>query len=437
MVAYGALPLNVFSVSSFITNKETRIPNMATSVVISTYNSKRYIIGDIKNKGFKDIHCIVHAISKDSSFVDDQISSTSDENQLDELVKKIKMKIMASKRYGDIDELIIIDAIQRIGAEYYFRDEIGAALEKHYDLYYSTIGEGTDNLHDLALCFRLLRQQGYYVSSDALEKFKDKNGNFNQELAKDIKGLMSLFEASQFSTRSEYVLDDANKFSRKLLKASLKNVEQHEGMVIGNTLRYPYHKSLPRVMAKKFLPYFKSSLMFLHDSNHINDWINEVYNLARIDINLAQISQQLEISQVSRWVNELSLDEELHFARIEPFKCCKWSMGILPGLDMSEERLELAKAVSFIYMIDDIFDSYGTYDELYLFTNAVTRTNGLLLGSPPRPRHLPAGRQATGQQTPRPACGMAPATAGRLRHGLSRAAACVGQYFRHSWQLVH
>ncbi|XP_021719583.1 probable terpene synthase 13 [Chenopodium quinoa] len=160
MVGYGALPLNVLPVS-FLTNKETRIA-MDTSVVISTNNSKRNI-SNIKNKGFKDFQCFVHAISKDS-FVNDQISFT-DENQLEELVKKIKMKIMASKRYGDIEELVIIDAIQRIGLEHYFRDEIGAALEKHYDLYYSTIGEGTDNLHDLALRFRLLRQQGYYVSS--------------------------------------------------------------------------------------------------------------------------------------------------------------------------------------------------------------------------------------------------------------------------------
>uniref|UniRef100_A0A803LKY5 Terpene synthase N-terminal domain-containing protein n=1 Tax=Chenopodium quinoa TaxID=63459 RepID=A0A803LKY5_CHEQI len=228
MVAYGALPLNVFPVSPFLTKKETRIA-MDTSVVISTYNSKRNI-GNIENKGFKDFHCIVHAISKDITFVDDQISSTSDENQLEELVKKIK-KIMASKKYGNIEELVIIDAIQRIGLEYYFRDEISAALEKHYNLYHSTIEEGTDNLHDLALHFRLLRQHGYHVSSDALAKFKDKNGNFNQELAKDINGLMSLFEASQFRTRSDYVLDDANKFSRKLLKASLlKNIEQFEGL---------------------------------------------------------------------------------------------------------------------------------------------------------------------------------------------------------------
>ncbi|XP_021726185.1 (3S,6E)-nerolidol synthase 1-like [Chenopodium quinoa] len=370
MVAYGALPLNVFPVSPFLTKKETRIA-MDTSVVISTYNSKRNI-GNIENKGFKDFHCIVHAISKDITFVDDQISSTSDENQLEELVKKIK-KIMASKKYGNIEELVIIDAIQRIGLEYYFRDEISAALEKHYNLYHSTIEEGTDNLHDLALHFRLLRQHGYHVSSDALAKFKDKNGNFNQELAKDINGLMSLFEASQFRTRSDYVLDDANKFSRKLLKASLlKNIEQFEGLVIGNTLRYPYHKSLPRLMAKKFLPCFKSSLMFLHDFNHINDWINEVHDLARIDINLAQISQQLELTQVSRWVNELNL-EELQFARIEPLKWYMWSMGILPGLDMSEERLEIMKAISFSYMIDDIFDGYGTYDELYLFTEAIKR----------------------------------------------------------------
>lgn len=75
---------------------------------------------------------------------------------------------------------------------------------------------------------------------------------------------------------------------------------------------------------------------------------------------------------LARWGKTLNLDN-LTFARIEPFKWCMWSFGIFPGPSMSEERLELAKAVSFTYIIDDIFDSCGRYDELYLFTKAINR----------------------------------------------------------------
>lgn len=40
---------------------------------------------------------------------------------------------------------------------------------------------------------------------------------------------------------------------------------------------------------------------------------------------------------------------------------------------MAELRTELTKAISFIYIIDDIYDVYGTIKELTLFTEAVNR----------------------------------------------------------------
>lgn len=48
-------------------------------------------------------------------------------------------------------------------------------------------------------------------------------------------------------------------------------------------------------------------------------------------------------------------------------------MAILTDLSLSDERLELTKAISFIYIIDDIFDLYGKPEELTLFTEAVNR----------------------------------------------------------------
>ena len=65
--------------------------------------------------------------------------------------------------------------------------------------------------------------------------------------------------------------------------------------------------------------------------------------------------------------------KELKFARDQPLKWYTWSMAGLTDPKLSEERVELTKPISFVYLIDDIFDVYGTLDDLILFTEAVNR----------------------------------------------------------------
>ena len=50
-----------------------------------------------------------------------------------------------------------------------------------------------------------------------------------------------------------------------------------------------------------------------------------------------------------------------------------WPMAIIPDPRLSEQRIELTKPISLIYIIDDIFDVGGTLDELTLFIEAVNR----------------------------------------------------------------
>lgn len=50
-----------------------------------------------------------------------------------------------------------------------------------------------------------------------------------------------------------------------------------------------------------------------------------------------------------------------------------WSMAVLTDPRLSEQRLELTKPISLVYIIDDVFDVYGTIEELTLFTEAVNR----------------------------------------------------------------
>ena len=74
-----------------------------------------------------------------------------------------------------------------------------------------------------------------------------------------------------------------------------------------------------------------------------------------------------------RWWNDLGLTQELKLVRDQPLKWYMCTTALLTDPGFSEERIELAKPISLIYIIDDIFDLYGTIDELTLFTEAVNR----------------------------------------------------------------
>ena len=76
-----------------------------------------------------------------------------------------------------------------------------------------------------------------------------------------------------------------------------------------------------------------------------------------------------------RWWKDLGLSTELRFARDQPLKWYMWSMSCLTDPSLSEQRIELTKPVSMIYIIDDIFDVYGTLDELVCFTEVINRSN--------------------------------------------------------------
>ncbi|KAK1268498.1 hypothetical protein QJS04_geneDACA005242 [Acorus gramineus] len=50
-----------------------------------------------------------------------------------------------------------------------------------------------------------------------------------------------------------------------------------------------------------------------------------------------------------------------------------WPMATLTHPKFSRCRIEITKPIALIYIIDDIFDVYGSLDELILFTEAINR----------------------------------------------------------------
>lgn len=84
--------------------------------------------------------------------------------QVEELKEKVRKMLMAPGEKSS-QKLNFIDAIQRLGVSYHFENEIQEILQQlHETLHDCDDHEYDDDLHTVALRFRLLRQQGYYIS---------------------------------------------------------------------------------------------------------------------------------------------------------------------------------------------------------------------------------------------------------------------------------
>ncbi|PHT98092.1 Beta-caryophyllene synthase [Capsicum chinense] len=65
-----------------------------------------------------------------------------------------------------IQKLVLIDAIQRLGVEYHFENEIKTSIQNIFDESEQNKNEDDVDLYVVALRFRLVRQQRHYMSSE-------------------------------------------------------------------------------------------------------------------------------------------------------------------------------------------------------------------------------------------------------------------------------
>ncbi|KAL0328127.1 UNVERIFIED_CONTAM: Tricyclene synthase Oc15, chloroplastic [Sesamum calycinum] len=197
------------------------------------------------------------------------------------------------------ESLVFVDDIQRLGFDHYFEEEIEIILRQqyYYSYNYRSAKGTTACLHDVSLFFRLLRQQGYYVSADVFNNFKGKDGKFLEEVQHDIRGLMALYEAAQLSFNGETIIDEAQDFSRLHLSAYL---HQNQNLccdeeAIRNTLSYPLHKTIPRLSSGKR---WSCGDHLLKGSKV---WEKSLRELVDMEFLSAKSLHQEELLQISKW----------------------------------------------------------------------------------------------------------------------------------------
>lgn len=97
-----------------------------------------------------------------------QIPDDDTKQKILELKEEVKKMLLAAAHQPD-QQLKLIDDLQRLGVAYHFEAEINLALGNINGIFSELFGtESEYDLRMVALCFRLLRQQGYDVSSGKL-----------------------------------------------------------------------------------------------------------------------------------------------------------------------------------------------------------------------------------------------------------------------------
>ncbi|KAL5549586.1 hypothetical protein UlMin_004817 [Ulmus minor] len=267
------------------------------------------------------------------------------------------------------NQLKLIDAVQRLGLSYHFENEIEQALHDQYSLYVAyknDHGDHEEDLNHVALRFRLLRQHGYYISCDMLEKFKDDSGNFKDSLVSNIQAMLRLYEATHLRLNGEDILDEALAFTSTHLKSILTKLNNNDPLSAQITcaLKRPLRKCLDRLQARDYMSIFED------EATHNK----ALLELAKLDFNLVQSMHREELSEISRWWKELDFARKLPFTiRDRIVELYFWIMGVYFEPKFSRGRRILSKIIALASLLDDIYDSFGTFEELEVFTKAMDR----------------------------------------------------------------
>lgn len=82
---------------------------------------------------------------------------------------------------------------------------------------------------------------------------------------------------------------------------------------------------------------------------------------------------------IIRWWRELDFANKLPFAKNRLVECYFWILGVYFQPEYSVARKLLTKVIAITSTIDDVYDVYGTIEELTLLTNAIERFVKLII----------------------------------------------------------
>ncbi|WCJ20864.1 Terpene synthase 5 [Euphorbia peplus] len=259
------------------------------------------------------------------------------------------------------EKIEFINLLCRLGISYHFLDEINEQLHCLFIILPKLLEDNNYELCTLANLFRLLREYGYKMTCDVFKKFKDGNGEFKEDIANDVKGMLCLYEACFLATHGEDILDEALAFTKKRLNFLAQNSSPHLLNHIRNTLMNPCHRTIERLNAFHYISFYEE-----------DEFANRtLLKFAKLDYNGLQLLYRKELALLSRWWKNSNVGKNFPYARDRLVEAYMWAVGAVFEPQYSVSRMLLCKYVAVATLLDDFYDSYGTVDEIQLLTMAL------------------------------------------------------------------
>ncbi|XP_038888073.1 ent-kaur-16-ene synthase, chloroplastic isoform X2 [Benincasa hispida] len=270
--------------------------------------------------------------------------------------------------------LHMVDSLQKFGIGRHFKEEIRSVLDETYRCWM----QGEENIFldasTCAMAFRLLRVEGYDVSSDKLTQFSEVLfPNCLGGHLKDFGASMELFKASQIIIYpDESILENVNSWTSRFLNHGLSGglvrSDRTDRLVkqeAVNALEFPYNATLERLLNKRALESYSGDIVRISKTTYacLNFGHQDFLELAVEDFNTLQCIHRKELKELEKWVVENKLDK-LKFARQKLAYCYFSAAATLTSPELCDARLSWAKNGVLTTVVDDFFDVGGSEEEL-------------------------------------------------------------------------
>ncbi|XP_078166440.1 ent-kaur-16-ene synthase, chloroplastic-like isoform X1 [Carex rostrata] len=291
-------------------------------------------------------------------------------NYLSSLLQKFGSTVPATYPMEMHSHLCMVDTLQNIGIARFFSYEIKIILDRAYSCWLERDEQIISDMSTSAMAFRLLRMNGYDISSDLLMKFEEASSFHDsmQGYLRDMRPVIEIYKASQTKLfLNEDVLNKINSWSSILLKEeistkpiSTKPISQE----VKFALEFPFYANLDRLEHKRSIEQFNFGKIRILKTSHIPCSANEdVLKLAIGDFNNCQSIYRVELKDLNSWVKQCKLDQ-LQFARQKLTYCYLSGAATLFSPELSEARISWSKSGILTTVVDDFFDVGGSIEEL-------------------------------------------------------------------------
>ncbi|CAM0902732.1 unnamed protein product [Alopecurus aequalis] len=267
-------------------------------------------------------------------------------------------------------QLSMVDSLERIGISRHFSSEIKSILDMTYSSWLKRDEEIMLDVATWAMAFRILRMNGYDVSSDELSHVAEASAFHSSFLGyvDDTKPLLELYKASIISiSENETILDNIGCWSGSLLTKKLCSGGLHTVPIfeeVKYALKVPFYATMERLDHRRNIEHFDAMGYQMLKIAYLPCQVNEDHLAFAVEeFTFSQLIYQDELLHLESWMKDNRLDQ-LQFARMKlKYGYLSASATIFP-LELSDARIVWTKNAVLTTICDDFFDVAGSKEEL-------------------------------------------------------------------------